>query len=60
MMYPTSLPKGLALDRTGLLHGTPEKLVKGRTMTILATDQAGETDKHTFTLTVAPGRVVTE
>ncbi|GIT31086.1 MAG: hypothetical protein Ct9H300mP1_31320 [Planctomycetaceae bacterium] len=32
-MYPTSLPKGLALDRTGLLHGTPEKLVKGRTMT---------------------------
>ena len=60
MMYPTSLPKGLVLQETGLLHGTPKELVQGRTMTILASDQAGETDKHTFTLTVAPGRLVSE
>lgn len=60
MMYPTSMPQGLALDTTGLIHGIPTEPVQGRTMTILATDQSGETDKHTFTLTVAPGRLVSE
>ena len=58
MMYPTSLPSGLVLNSEGLLHGTPTEPVQGRTMTILATDQAGVTDKHTFVLTVAPGRLV--
>jgi len=58
MMYPTSLPKGLVLEATGRLHGTPTELVTGRTMTILANDDSGNTDKHTFDLTVAPGRIV--
>ena len=60
MMYPKSMPKGLVLDETGVIHGTPEELVQGRTMTILAADQAGATDKHTFTLTVERGRLMTE
>ena len=60
MKFPTSLPRGLVLDSTGLLRGTPEQLVKGRTMTIIASDEMGQTDQHTFRLTVAPGRVVTE
>ncbi len=61
MMYPKSMPRGLVLDgKTGVIHGTPEELVQGRTMTILAEDQAGATDKHTFALTVEDGRLVTE
>ena len=60
MMYPTSLPKGLILDRSGRLHGIPEELVEGRTMTILAADNTGKSDKHTFELTIAHGEVVTE
>ena len=60
MMYPTSLPKGLILDRSGLLHGIPEELVEGRTMTIIAADNTGNSDKHTFELTIADGEVVTE
>ena len=61
MMYPKSMPQGLVLDgKTGVIHGTPKELVQGRTMTILAEDQAGATDKHTFALTVERGRLVTE
>jgi len=60
MMYPNSMPKGLLLDETGVIHGIPEEPVQGRTMTILAEDQAGATDKHTFSLTVERGRLVTE
>ena len=60
MMYPMSMPRGLVLESSGVIHGTPEERVQGRTMTILAKDQSGATDKHTFTLTVADGRLVTE
>ncbi len=61
MKFPRSMPGGLMLDnRTGVIHGTPKEPVQGRTMTILARDEAGATDQHTFRLTVEAGRLVTE
>ncbi len=60
MMYPRSLPRGLVLRADGLLLGTPTELVRGRTMTVLVKDESGAADKHTFRLTVAPGRIVSD
>ena len=55
------LPEGLALDKQrGAVHGKPLETVVDRTVTIGATDAAGHTDKHTFSLTVVSGRLVTK
>ena len=55
------LPEGLALDKKhGAIHGKPLETVVGRTVTVGATDAAGQTDKHTFSLTVVRGRLVTK
>ncbi len=55
------LPVGFSLDRKhGVIHGKPSETVTDRTVTIGATDAAGRTDKHTFSLTVVRGRLVTE
>ena len=56
-----TLPEGLALDKErGAIHGKPLETVMDRSVTIGATDAAGHTDKHTFSLTVVHGRVATE
>jgi len=55
------LPEGLALDKKrSAIAGTPLETVVDRTVTIGATDAAGHTDKHTFSLTVVRGRLVTK
>ena len=54
------LPKGLTLDeKRGVIHGTPLEEALSRTVTIGATDAGGKSDKHTFSLTVVHGRLVT-
>jgi hypothetical protein len=60
-MLAGSLPEGMALDgKRGVIHGIPTEEVVNRTVTIEATDAAGHTDKHTFSLTVVHGRLVTQ
>ena len=55
------LPEGLALDiKSGAIHGKPLETVVNRTVTIGATDATGRTDKHTFSLTVKRGRLITK
>jgi len=55
------LPEGLALDnKRGAIHGKPLETVVDRTVTIGATDAAGRTDKHTFSLTVVRGALITK
>jgi len=54
------LPQGLDLDDTsGVIRGKPLETVEDRTVTISATDAAGRTDKHTFSLSVLKGRLIT-
>lgn len=54
------LPQGMALDETrGIIYGTPLEEAVNRTVTIGATDGAGKSDKHIYSLTVVRGRLVT-
>jgi hypothetical protein len=55
------LPQGLALEKErGTIHGEPLETVVDQAVSIGATDAAGHTDKHTFSLTVVRGRMVTK
>ncbi len=55
------LPEGLTLDKKrSAITGTPLETVVDRAFTIGATDAAGHTDKHTFSLTVVRGRLITK
>jgi hypothetical protein len=55
------LPEGLVLDKKrGAIQGIPLETLVNRTVTIGAVDGAGHTDKHTFSLTVVHGRLVTK
>lgn len=56
-----ALPRGLTLDAIrGAIQGRPQEIVEDRKATIEAEDSSGKTDQHTFAITVAPGRIVTE
>jgi len=60
-MAKGSLPKGLALDTNdGVIRGTPEETVADHQFTIGALDKAGQTNEHTFTITVVRGQLLTE
>ena len=55
------LPKGLSLDaKDGAIRGLPEETVADRKVTLRAQDEAGQTDSHTFTITVERGQLLTE
>ncbi|MDE0167391.1 MAG: Ig domain-containing protein [Bryobacterales bacterium] len=55
------LPEGLSLDeKAGAIHGIPQETVADRKVTLRAGDEAGQTDSHTFTITVERGRLLTE
>ena len=55
------LPEGLLLDeKDGAIHGIPQEAVADRKVTLRAGDEAGQTDSHTFTITVERGRLLTE
>ena len=55
------LPRGLDLDTDrGTIRGKPLEAVADRKLTIKARDSAGQSDKHAFAITVAPGEIVTE
>ncbi|QDS98190.1 putative Ig domain-containing protein [Adhaeretor mobilis] len=59
------LPEGLELDKKqgiiqGIIQGDPQETVADRSLTIGATDEAGQTDKYTFSLSVVRGQMVTE
>ncbi|MDE0434302.1 MAG: putative Ig domain-containing protein [Bryobacterales bacterium] len=55
------LPEGLLLDeKAGAIHGIPQETVADRKVTLRARDEAGQTDSHTFTITVERGRLLTE
>ena len=55
------LPPGLSLDpHTGAIQGTPTEVSEPTKVTLRATDAAGNTDEHTFTIAVQPGRIRVE
>ena len=55
------LPTGLKLDpQAGTIGGTPLEASTSRKVTIGATDAAGQSDQHEFTILVKRGRLVTE
>ena len=49
------LPEGLTLEPTGVIQGTATEATDPRKLTITATDAAGHSDEHTFTIEVRPG-----
>ena len=56
-----ALPKGLSLDwQTGVISGVPTEVTRPQKVTIGVTDAAGQTDQHTFTIQMRPGRIVTK
>ena len=60
-MVKGGLPKGLALDiNNGVIHGAPKETVADHKFTIAARDEAGQTNEHTFAITVARGRLLTD
>ena len=55
------LPEGLSLDaQDGAIRGFPKETVADHKVTLRAQDEAGQTDSHTFMITVARGRLLTE
>ena len=56
-----ALPKGLKLDRhSGIIGGKPTEDAGPQKATIQATDGAGRSDEHSFTIQVRSGQLVTE
>jgi len=56
-----SLPAGLDLDGpSGTIRGAPKTVGGPHEVTVRATDQAGDTDQHTVSLRVRPGRLLTQ
>ncbi|MDA0591169.1 MAG: putative Ig domain-containing protein [Planctomycetota bacterium] len=55
------LPTGLELDSvTGTLRGKATVAAEKQAFVIRATDKGGQTDQHSFTLSVEQGRIITE
>ena len=52
------LPKGLTLAPTGVIEGTATEATIARKLAVAATDAAGHSDEHTFTIEVQSGRLV--
>ena len=53
------LPAGLSLSG-GVIQGQPKEIAEDRELTVGTRDESGASDEHTFTITVARGRLVTE
>jgi len=55
------LPPGLDFDEeNGTLHGIPTEIADEVQLTIGATDAAGKSDTHSFTISVRPGQMASE
>ena len=55
------LPDGLALNsKSGVIAGTPEEISPPVNVTIRATDSAGHSDEHSFSIQVNAARILTE
>ena len=54
------LPEGLSLDRKkGVIHGMATEITDQTNVTVRATDTAGNSDEHIFTIRVRPGEIST-